>query len=231
MNQATSSLSFLVLSFLRHLSFGRSVGSRSFSGSTKLENQMSKERQKKQNQKLTKPFARRGVSLVELLVVIFVATVIVGICVTTIHVLLRSERDQSRAVRTAVTLSRLTEVFREDVHATSIAEIVSNDAQPRRLTLSDADDRQIVYSSDEHLLQRIEKSHGAEIHRDTFHFPSGSTIRLENDDSPRLVRLIIDVAAALPHQMPEGRTRSAPPRTLLIEAIPDRDQRYAGRKP
>jgi prepilin-type N-terminal cleavage/methylation domain-containing protein len=191
---------------------------------------MSKESQKGQKTKLGHA-QRRGVSLVELLIVISVATVIVGICVTTIHVLLRSERDQSRAVRTAVTLSRLTEVFRDDVHATSNAEIVSHEAQPSRLTLSDADGRQIGYSADGHLLQRVETARGAEIHRDTFHFPSGSTMRFERDESPRLVRMIIDVAAALPHEMPEGRTRSAPPRTLLIEALPDRDHRYAGRKP
>ncbi len=174
---------------------------------------------------------RRGVSLVELLIVISVATVIVGICVTTIHVLLRSERDQSRAIQTAVTISRLSEVFREDVHAASQGELLAVEGQPPRLMLTGADGRKIVYSASEHVAERVETASGTPVHRDLFHFPSGSAVRLERDETPRLVRIAIDIAAALPHQMPEARNRLAPPRTVSIEALLDRDHRFAGREP
>lgn len=174
---------------------------------------------------------RRGVSLVELLIVISVSSVIIGVCVTTIHVLLRSERDQARAMRTAVTLSRLTEVLRQDVHATSNAAIVADEGKPAHLTLGDADGRQIVYTADEHLLQRAETTNGEETHRDTYHFPTGTTSRFERDEATGLVRLVIDVAPPHPDRMPQARTKTAGPRTLWIEAVSNRDRRFAGRGP
>lgn len=200
-------------------------------GRPNAENQMSEERQNRQRIRCNRPGCRRGVSLVELLIVISVATVIVGICATTIHLLLRSERDQSRALRTAATLSRLSEVFREDVHATSKAVIEAVDGKAAHLTLTDADGRQIVYLPEENRLQRIETARDVEVHRDTYHFPSGTSVRVETDESPRMVRVAIDVAAAIPHQMPEGRNRLAPSRTVLIEALSNRDHRFAGRGP
>ena len=63
-----------------------------------------------------KSHARRGASLVELIVVIGVSSTMVGLSVTTIHRLLAAEREHERMVRSTVQLSRLSRQFRDDVH-------------------------------------------------------------------------------------------------------------------
>ena len=172
---------------------------------------------------------RRGVSLVELLIVISIATVVVGMCVTTIHLLLRTQRDESRGVRTTVTLSRLAETFRDDVHATSQSEI-GDDETGRRLLLEDEAGRRIVYRADEHQLRRIETLRGAEVHRDTFYFPLESKIDFAREEPLRLVRISIDVGTERSDAPPPERVRP-PSRAVRIEAIADRDRRLAGGTP
>ncbi|MSR57203.1 MAG: prepilin-type N-terminal cleavage/methylation domain-containing protein [Planctomycetaceae bacterium] len=177
---------------------------------------------------------RRGVSLIELLIVMAIAGVIITLTMTTIHLLLRSERDQSRAVWMTVTVSRLAQVFREDVHATTLAAIAPEHEQLSRLALVAADGREIVYLASEHVLERVETQKGEESHRDQFHFPLGTRMRFERDESPQLVRVVLDVAAAAPEKMPDRRPEQpalAPPRTLTIEALADRDRRFSGSAP
>ncbi|HTI51907.1 MAG TPA: prepilin-type N-terminal cleavage/methylation domain-containing protein [Planctomycetaceae bacterium] len=174
---------------------------------------------------------RRGVSLIEVLIVVTVASVVVGVSVTMLHLILRSERDQSRAIRTTVTLSRLTEVFRADVHASTELKVTPPETGPATLHLADGAGRDIVYTADEHLLRRVETAQGAEVHRELFHFPPGSAIRFEREESPPLARVMVDVAAPFPQHLPEQRTRVAPRRTFTIEAIANRDQRFARRQP
>src|SRR5438309_121599 len=60
--------------------------------------------------------ARRGWTLIELLVVLSVAAVMMGLGVTTIHLLLGSEHEAMKSVRYSSSLTRLARVFREDVH-------------------------------------------------------------------------------------------------------------------
>lgn len=221
---------FRLLTFLRHLPFGLSAIRSRPRGLSYFRTQ-----HPRANPGIVRPKSpplshRRGVSLVEMLIVISVATVIVGTCTTMLHLLLRTERDQTRAMRMAVTMSRLSQLFRDDVHGATRGAIVSPAGASPRLTLSLADAREIVYSAEGAFLQRVENRQGTEVHRDTFHFPAGSKGRFEEEPSPRLMRLAIDVAAPIPHQMPEGRTPLAPPRTLQIEALLNRDGRFAGRE-
>lgn len=176
---------------------------------------------------------RRGVSLVEILIVVTIAGVILLVSMTTIHLLLRAEREQARAVWMAVTVSRLEQVFREDVHASLAEPLVPQAEALPRLTLAADDGRAIAYIADDHVLERVESRSGAESHRDQFHFPPGTRIRFESDESPRLVRLVLDVAAAESDRMPQrGADRPGPPpRSLTIEALARRDSRFSGRSP
>ena len=67
--------------------------------------------------------ARRGSSLIELLVVITVVAVLLGLCAVTIQVLLRVEADAQARRSASATLGRLADQFREDVHACDVAEV------------------------------------------------------------------------------------------------------------
>jgi prepilin-type N-terminal cleavage/methylation domain-containing protein len=178
---------------------------------------------------------RAGVSLVELLVVISIAGVIIGVSMLLLHTLLRTERDQTRSVRSSLTLSRLSRMFREDVHSSESIEIINGTVETRdRLTMTSRRGNEISYSADEHVLERVEQAGGAEIHRDLFHLPPGSAYRFERDTAPDIVRVAIEIAAAIPDHFPEaarGKDRRPPPRSLAIEALLGRDHRFSGRQP
>ncbi len=59
---------------------------------------------------------RRGVTLLEMLVVISGLAVLMGLCVVTIQLLLRLSMDAQERTTRAAALGRLAEQFREDVH-------------------------------------------------------------------------------------------------------------------
>src|SRR5437867_3508547 len=56
----------------------------------------------------------QGWTLIELLVVLTVAAVMMGLGVTTIHLLLGSEHEAMKSVRYSASVTRLARVFRED---------------------------------------------------------------------------------------------------------------------
>lgn len=176
--------------------------------------------------------ARRGVSLIELLIVISIGTVIIGLCVTAMHVLLRVERDQARSLRSAMVLSRVRQLFADDVHRGATAKIETGDGDKRQLEVAIEGAGRVVYSAGEHVLQR-EEFEGEQLkHRDEFHFPPGAAFYFEQEQEPSIVRLNIEIAAAVPDEFLD-RTRGKPgkgppPRTVSIEARLSRDRRFSG---
>jgi len=175
---------------------------------------------------------RRGVSLIELLIVISIGTVIIGLCVTTMHLLLRVERDQARSLRSAMVLSRVRQLFAEDVHGGVTAEIGAGDGDSRHLQVETNGAERVVYSADEHILRREEFDGERLKHRDDFHFPPGAAFHFEQEQGPQIVRLNIEIAAAVPDEFSDltrGKTgKGPPPRTVSIEALLDRDRRFSG---
>jgi prepilin-type N-terminal cleavage/methylation domain-containing protein len=175
--------------------------------------------------------ARRGVSLIELLIVISIGTVIIGLCVTTMHVLLRVERDQARSLRSAMVLSRVRQLFADDVHRGAKAKIETGDGDKRLLEVAVEGAGRVVYSAGEHVLQREELDGEQLKHRDEFHFPPGTAFHFEQEPEPSIVRLNIEIAAAVPDEFSD-RTRGKPgkgppPRTVSIEARLSRDRRFS----
>ena len=67
--------------------------------------------------------ARRGISLIELLVIMTGVAVILGLCAVTIQVLFRVSSDTQARRSASAALGRLAEQFREDVHACDGAEL------------------------------------------------------------------------------------------------------------
>lgn len=179
--------------------------------------------------------ARRGVSLIELLIVISIGGVVVGLCATTMHLILRVERDQARAVRLTAVLSRIRQLFSNDVHGAVLAEIKPGDTDKSQLQLAEDGPGRVVYSADEHILRR-ERFAGERLeHRDEFHFPLGTRIHFEQEERPRIARLDLEIAAAVPDDFPDrdrGKSSAVrPPRSLAIEALLDRDRRHSRRAP
>jgi prepilin-type N-terminal cleavage/methylation domain-containing protein len=180
-----------------------------------------------------RPRSRRGVSLIELLIVISIGSVIVGTCVTTMHLLLRVERDQERALRQSVILSRVRKLFSDDVHSGTTAALGDVATDGARLTLEGLDGRRVIYSAEEHTLTREEISNDQPAHADQFHFSPGTVLSFTRDES--FVRLEISIPAGVPDGRSShdaARSQGRPPmRLLTIEAFLDRDRRYERRAP
>src|SRR5438876_5171317 len=115
---------------------------------------------------------RYGVSLIEMLVVMSVASVMMGLGVTTIHLLLGSEHEATRSVRYAASVARLARLFREDIHAARQVEFPPVEPGKPAVLIAMVDgERDIRYELDAHLARRLESDGGTTPHRDVFYFP------------------------------------------------------------
>ena len=174
---------------------------------------------------------RSGFTLVEMLVVLSVAAVMLGVSVSTIHLLLDAEREAARSVRFNTSVARLAQAFRSDIHASRHVELPASEAGKPIVLVATADGGQIRYELDEHLATRIETEGGRQVHREVYYFPLHSRMRFEHQPDQKLVRLEIDMAAgvsgtrAVPSAVSDG-----PKRQLAIEAALGRDHRFERQK-
>lgn len=165
---------------------------------------------------------RAAVSLTELLVVMTVASVIVGLSGMMIHRLLAAEHEATRTARFATSVARLSRAFRADVHAARDVELREpNDAQPATLVAQQGDGHEVRYELQAHRASRIETREGNQVHRDDFYFPPGSQLRFERGAEGSLVRLELELAG---HR--RDSKDDAPRRKLAIEAALARDHRF-----
>jgi prepilin-type N-terminal cleavage/methylation domain-containing protein len=166
----------------------------------------------------------RGVSLVEMIIVISIASIILGVVLVLMQWLLSA--------------SRLARVFREDAHRAGKVEIVADGAESSntmRFLVEGA--HTVTYRIDEHTIDRIDRDGETELRRETFHFPPGSGIRFEKEDSPALARVVVDratgqlkVDAADDRDAAQNRPES-PRRTLQFEAGLGKDRRWTQEAP
>ena len=171
--------------------------------------------------------SRAGISLTELLVVLSVASVIIGLAGTMIHRLLAAENEATRAARFAASVSRLSRAFRADVHAARAVEFPGAIVdQPAVLVATLDDRRQVQYEFDAHLVTRFETREGAKVHREDFHFPPRSKLRCSRNEGGTLLKLEFELAVRDPE--PEAER---PVRKLIVEATLARDHRFEASTP
>jgi hypothetical protein len=174
---------------------------------------------------------RRGAaSLIEVVVLMSVGMVMLGIAMTTIHLLLRAERHSTQAVWHNTIITRMSRVLRDDVHTARDAAIEADDDGPATLNLTLDDDRHIVYTIEEHELKRIESTGETVKRRNSFFLPVGSSLQFEQAaGSPPAVRLVIQRAPLVGEKAKQSTTSTGEPparRTLTIESIVGRDHRF-----
>jgi prepilin-type N-terminal cleavage/methylation domain-containing protein len=172
---------------------------------------------------------RSGVSLVEMLVVMTVAGVMMGLAITTIHLLLGAEHEATKSVRYAASVSRLARAFRDDIHAAGEVEVPpAEPGKPVTLIASTAGG-QIRYELESHLATRVETTGDGEANRDVFYFPPGSRLQVAREE-PGLIRLTVEMPLGPPAATPKDADSVAPSmRRLTIEAAPARVRRLEAR--
>jgi hypothetical protein len=170
---------------------------------------------------------RSGSTLVEMLIVISVASVMLGVSVCTIHVLLEAEHEAARSVRFDTSVARLAQAFRGDMHASRQVELPASEPGKPIVLLATANDRQIRYELDAHLATRIETEGGRQVHREMYYFPQHSRMRFECQPDHTLVLLEIDMQSARMATRPlASAANEGPIRRFTIEAALGRDNRF-----
>lgn len=112
--------------------------------------------------------ARRGVGLVELLVMVAGGSVLLGTATVLIGIMFRSEQNSTRMVTDALATDRAARQFRQDAHAALKAEV-----DPARIKFIFNDERQISYApADDRLIRTSTSSDGRE-RRDEFRVVRG----------------------------------------------------------
>ena len=181
---------------------------------------------------------RRGVSLVELMVVISVITILFSMVGVVFHRLFQSEQVSMRAALTERTISRLSDHFRRDVHAAMTAmhamRAEAGKESPLSLVLKTSpnagvegsDPMTVVYSIDDGEVIREAFVDGRTASREVYRLPEcqmrfpAST----NEVTVEMVSLVIERQGSTVTPQPQA---VRPRRSLVIEAALGRDAQLA----
>ncbi len=182
-----------------------------------------------------KHVTRRGVSLIELMVVIAVITILFGMVGVVFHRLFLSEQNAMRAALTERTVSRLSDQFRRDVHAATTVERLEgvDGGQASRLILTPRSDSTAANArtSISYVILRGEVirelfAGEQQISREVYRLPDcrigipGTT----NETDNVMVSLVVERQGSTITPQPRA---VRPWRSLVIEAALARDHRFA----
>jgi type II secretory pathway pseudopilin PulG len=161
---------------------------------------------------------RRGISLIEMIAVMGIGAVMMGVAVTLLYTLLRTEGSGREHVRQSSVLGRLADQFRRDVHAAKTVA-AAPDGEGRQFEL--APGQTVTYRFQRGTLTRTEQVDGTPQRRESYALPPGTTatIRIPADTQPALVSLMITPVAEA--SGPAGG------RAIHIDAVLARDHRFA----
>lgn len=175
----------------------------------------------KTNHSLPKRFAsansRGGVSLIEVVVVMTMIS-FVFLCIgTTVHLLLRTEKVVSQSVVMERTISRLGNLFRDDMHRSEkVVEIPGADGSTTELRLVAGDQERVRYRIAAGQVTREVIDDDATVMRDDFRLPDCRVrIRHERQEKAESYALLLERPRAGAQKNPES---PIPLRILPIEA-------------
>ncbi len=135
--------------------------------------------------------ARRGVSLVELLVVMSAATVVLTLSTSLIHRIMHAQSKARAFADVERTSLRLTNAFRQDVHqATSVKLDEAEIGERVFLRLQLPENRTIEYGRQEANIVRVLLEGSRTVAREEFAFPAGVELAVRREGS-RLIVLTI----------------------------------------
>jgi len=152
---------------------------------------------------------RRGITIIEVMVLMTAVAVMLGMCVILLQLALRLETDARGRFERATVLNRLAETFRADVRAArGVENIEADPKQPPALRVDSASGWSIEYrlkAAGE--VARVVSDGDKVVHRETFQVPQTEGARLEvrDLDGGRFAVLSID-SATRPDRIDPTRT-------------------------
>lgn len=169
---------------------------------------------------------RRGISLIEMMIVIGASSMVLLAGVGLLHRLMRSERVAAESLVHATNHARLSAQFRDDVHAATAATARGEPGADHILQLAAGDAAQITYSQQDRTLIRTETRQTQPTRHDQFHLPDDVRVRFAvSDASPQKIAELTweRVQADSATKTATTHRRLNP---LRIEAIVGKDHRF-----
>ncbi len=164
---------------------------------------------------------RRGISIIEVMVMMTAVAVMLGMCVIILQLAMKLETDGRGRFERATTLSRLARQFRADVHEARKAEILSPDPkQAPVLRIEAGSGRSVDYQvKREGEVARAETANGNFVSRESFQIPQTGAVRMElrEIDGRRFAVLVVDTLTR--------KNRTDPVRSLEILGLVGKDVR------
>jgi prepilin-type N-terminal cleavage/methylation domain-containing protein len=165
---------------------------------------------------------RRGFTLIEVVLVVGMASVILGAIGVVLHGVWRADLTARRHGTTMSSLAAVAAQFRRDVHAGQIdsSAPLAGDSLADGLVIALPDDQAIEYRAAAGGITREVRGGGQISHRETYALPSGATAgwRRSAADSLPLVSLLVDRPREANQSALAGR------RVLRIDAVVGLDQ-------
>ena len=164
-----------------------------------------------------RPLARRGITMIEVLILITCVAVMLGLCAVTIQLMLRLYVDGQARLSTSVMMERLARQLREDVHAGESARIepaVARGSNRRAsLSLGLEAGHAVTYKLLDGAIARDETLGGKNVRHESYSLPRGREARFE------LGTLGGRKSVALHLTSSPGPSHAEPPRPLEVVAV------------
>jgi hypothetical protein len=138
--------------------------------------------------------ARRGISIIEVLIVMTCVTIGLGLCAVTIQLLLRLEADGQGRYRSQVSLERLARQLRADAHAAADANVdAAKSGKAAILKLDIGPKRGVTYEPGNSSVIRVESRDGSIIRREQYSLPAVREIAFDMraEAGRRFVALVV----------------------------------------
>ena len=173
--------------------------------------------------KASRSSSRRGITIIELMIVVSGVTLLLGLCAVSIQLLMKLNGDVQGRFGEAVALERLGRQLRDDAHASQtaaimVAEDAKTAAQRGGLRLLLRPDHAVVYEFGDGGVVRTESRKGKAVRHERFTLARGAVARFELRDqgTRRLVVLVV--------HRPPGKSQAEPPRPLELVALQGKDR-------
>jgi hypothetical protein len=171
--------------------------------------------------------ARRGITIIEVLIVATGVAMLLGLCAVSIQILMRLNSDGMARYAAASSFERLGRQLRHDVHASKNASVPTNlQAADKRLTLRLALEagHGIAYAIDDGGVVRTESQGDKVVHHEAFALARGVDARFEirNEGSRPMITLIVE------RQTKKGIP--GPSRPLEVMALQGKDRDESSEK-
>ena len=158
--------------------------------------------------------ARRGISLIEVMVVISVLAALLGLCAVTIQLVMRVGSDAQARRSAAAALGRLAEQFREDVHACDDVQLRTSAGLRLRLNPR----VMIDYELHAGRIARVESTDGQASRQESYVLGRNDTAVFDRrDDGPRRF-----LALVVNHKERPGQAEPIHPMEILALVGKDR---------